>query len=284
MEELQSGSYRELNRFYNLNPMVVRKERFLKNSLDFIHSELRAQLSLIDSICRKYNITYYLHFGTLLGAVRHKGIIPWDDDVDLLFTSVELEKFKEAFNLENIKDYSISYEGGWVMKMRPTSDDMLCGVNRSSISTDFWVLSGVPKSLFIHKLRLLCIKMLQGMLKVKIEFNKGSLLNSLQGCTWVLGRLFSYKFKLKAYHRLLFMFDNSAVNYFVGNCEFKYLDRVYSKNAFRATESCLFDGMKLPIMSGYDEVLTKLYGDYLSLPEERERVPSHVAFSDSDSN
>ena len=53
-------------------------------------------LLAIDAVCKKHNIRYRLDSGTLLGAVRHKGFIPWDDDVDLCFLRAEWEKFAKV--------------------------------------------------------------------------------------------------------------------------------------------------------------------------------------------
>ena len=71
-----------------------------KLSLDEIHAELLEQLRDITAVCKKHNISYNMMCGSLLGAVRHKGFIPWDDDVDLLMTREEFQKFREIYPKE----------------------------------------------------------------------------------------------------------------------------------------------------------------------------------------
>ncbi len=66
---------------------------------DLQKAELRL-LKELDVVCRKHNIKYYVVDGTLLGAVRHKGFIPWDDDIDITMTRPEYEKFKEIADKE----------------------------------------------------------------------------------------------------------------------------------------------------------------------------------------
>ena len=62
-------------------------------SIDEVKQTELSILDYIDSVCKQHNITYYLAYGTLLGAIRHKGFIPWDDDIDIYMPRKEYDKF-----------------------------------------------------------------------------------------------------------------------------------------------------------------------------------------------
>ena len=64
-------------------------------------------LDVIDQICKKHDIQYALFFGTLLGAVRHRGFIPWDDDIDVLMSRDDYERFRRVWRAEAIEDYDL---------------------------------------------------------------------------------------------------------------------------------------------------------------------------------
>ena len=64
-------------------------------------------LKKIIDICEKYNLTYYAYWGTLLGAVRHQGYIPWDDDLDIAMKKDDYIKFLEVAKEELPKEYCI---------------------------------------------------------------------------------------------------------------------------------------------------------------------------------
>lgn len=80
---------------------------YSEKTLELLHSTLLEILSVVDKICRENNITYFLAEGTLLGAVRHRNIIPWDDDVDIEMPREDYERFLELAKNKLPKGYYI---------------------------------------------------------------------------------------------------------------------------------------------------------------------------------
>ena len=73
----------------------------------------------IDAFCKKHDITYYCAAGTVLGAIRHGGFIPWDDDIDILMTRSEFLRFVSAFEKDGPEDRAISfYEASLLISAR----------------------------------------------------------------------------------------------------------------------------------------------------------------------
>ena len=75
---------------------------------DEYKQEVKKVLAAIHDICSRHNIPYFVAFGTLLGAVRHKGFIPWDDDIDIIMPRDAYEKFCEIMPGETNEYYILS--------------------------------------------------------------------------------------------------------------------------------------------------------------------------------
>lgn len=72
-----------------------------------IQSILLPILEYIDKVCKDNNLRYSLAFGTLIGAIRHKGFIPWDDDIDIVMPRTDFDKLIEILEKEQNKKYKI---------------------------------------------------------------------------------------------------------------------------------------------------------------------------------
>ena len=83
----------------------------MSQSIKDVQNKILETMKYIDELCEKYNITYYIMGGTALGAVRHGGFIPWDDDLDIFMTIDNYEKFKYAFSKEKSNNFVLRING-----------------------------------------------------------------------------------------------------------------------------------------------------------------------------
>ena len=154
--------------------------------LKVIHNELLGQFADIIRICDSHEIPYNLMCGSLLGAVRHQGFIPWDDDIDLLMTREAFTRFEKVYNELCDDKYLLCYTNTWtprVMSKDPSVADVF---------TDIFILDYLPEGKLQKKIRLLTLKLLQGMLKRNVDYSRFSLPQKvLLFGTHVLGLPFS---------------------------------------------------------------------------------------------
>lgn len=116
----------------------------------------KLQLKMLEAVidvCKSNNITYYLGGGTMLGAARHKGFIPWDDDIDINFLRPDYDKLIGIFKKENYKlisIFDITGEFMWyqIVDTRTSivGDDKKYGVYMDLFPIDAW-----PNKLILHK-------------------------------------------------------------------------------------------------------------------------------------
>ena len=118
----------------------------------------------LDRVCRKHEIRYSLDGGTLLGAVRHKGFIPWDDDIDVIMTRAEYEKLFEVCKTELNKDKFFLqehrtdpyYRVGYPRIKRNNSTYIRAGQEKSKqrggVHIDVFVLDNMPESWILRRL------------------------------------------------------------------------------------------------------------------------------------
>ena len=118
----------------------------------------------VDRICRKYRIRYSLDGGTLLGAVRHKGFIPWDDDVDVIMLRKEYRKFQKACRKELdqsrffLQDYQTDpeYRWGYAKIRRKNTEYIRLGQEylkqKGGVCIDIFVVDNVPDQKVVRKI------------------------------------------------------------------------------------------------------------------------------------
>lgn len=253
------------------------------------HQELLLEmLKDIDTICKKHRISYQLFAGTALGAVRHHGFIPWDDDVDIIMLRSEYERFfSEAAGDFDKTRYFVQREHSehWPMpysKLRRNNTTCIEKYHPKDLKThqgvyvDIFPCDNLSDSALVRRMQFVVSKIIIA----KSLYARGYETNSVAKKLFMqVCRVFSLK-KLKA----ICVREKDQKTQFVHT--FFAAGRKYEKNIFPRTwieqsvEVQFEDGV-FPISAYYDELLTKLYGDYHALPSlEDRKCKEHVAFLD----
>ena len=234
-----------------------------------------AILEFIDEVCRKHQINYWLSSGTLLGAVRHGGFIPWDDDLDIEMLKSDYDKLMKVLPVElpdglvlqtshTDKNYVAPYS-----KIRETNS-IISEVN--NIGTNY-KYSGIYIDIFYlepmsYKLSWFASKLhgyMYGLSKVKNDRLglKQGLMRSL---------LFSLNYLLYPLLRI--------INKFFPSKEFRlalgsgFMGARITEDIFPLTE-IVFEGKRFKCPSNCDSYLARLYGNYMKLPDLT-RLNNHI--------
>ena len=242
-----------------------------KLTLDQIHAELLEQLRDITAVCQRHGISYNMMCGSLLGAVRHQGFIPWDDDVDLLFTREEFEKFRRVYPKECDPRFELTYLNTWTPRVMNSNPAL------AEAFTDFFILDRVPPEGLRRKWWFFRLHLLQGMLKRNVDYSRFSLKNRiLLWSTHILGLPFSTKWKTARYEKISTSVREGD-DLCMSNGAFELMTQIWHGDQFARKQTVPFEGVPVLIPEKYDEVLTILFGpDYMTPPPEAERVAKHL--------
>ncbi|MBE6052127.1 MAG: LicD family protein [Clostridium sp.] len=265
-------------------------------SLKRLHKDLLVLLLEVDRVCRKHNIKYFLSDGTLLGAVRHNGFIPWDDDVDIHMLRAEYERFcevcEEELNTEKffLQTQEIDKEYDWVYgKLRLKNTEFIRAgqehlKQKTGIFLDIFPIDNMTENemsqRIIDKVCNTCRRVLWA--KVGAVSAEKAVSRMWFKILRLIPRSFSiniFNFFTKFYNKKNTSFLKS--NNLVYRKGFKY---VFKKEWYESSIDMEFEGHMLPVPVGYDKILSLTYGDYMKLPPKSERrgrcFASHIIFLD----
>ena len=244
-------------------------------------------LKEVDRICKKHKITYYLGEGTLLGAVRHQGFIPWDDDIDVLMLRDEYERFLKLAGKDLKKQYRLQHstttENYWspFIKIRLLDNSFYRQAhikhltNENGPCLDIFPVDNVPK---------------QDSLGQKIQANKIKLFR--KALSFKLG---SYRPRRKLHHivkhtvgllpvptihRVLdktFKKYNNPNNKYAANLAsyYYYQNETTPIEWYGKPRMAKFEDGEFPIPCEAEKLLTSVYGDYMTPPPAEMQIIKH---------
>jgi lipopolysaccharide cholinephosphotransferase len=240
-------------------------------SLDLIHKELLGQMEDIIKVCSAHHIPYAMMCGSLLGAVRHKGFIPWDDDIDLIITREAYERFAAVYPKECDEKYLLSRTNTWTPRVM--SKDPLV----ADAFTDLFIMDYLPEGKLNRRVRLTLLRFIQGMLKKNVDYSRFSLPQRMAlFTTHILGLPFSVEQKT-AWYDSLSKRTKQGREVHMSNGAFGLLSMTWDPKLFDDLTEAPFEHLTVLIPRDYHTVLVKLFGtDYMTPPPESERVAKHL--------
>lgn len=253
----------------------------------------------VDRICNKHNIMYFLDSGTLLGAVRHNGFIPWDDDVDIAMLRTDYEAFLKVCQDELDSRYFLQTNETdpfypFAMARILYKQSRMLGYekvkHRTGYTLDIFVIDNASDSLLLQEVRVFVTKVLQGLCKscLVIDYDRYDSMwaKAAVFVTSSVGKLFPLKWLVKMQHVVATMCRSKNTKY---KCCLSYifseLGRRFPSRIFDDAMRVSFEGHLLPIPKGWHDSLTILYGNYMVPPPIEEQIPPHqsevIEFIDS---
>ena len=262
-----------------------------QGKLDTIHNILLGYLLEIDRICRKHDIKYFLAGGTLLGAVRHHGFIPWDDDADVMMLREDYDKFCDI--VQNELPDNLFYQVPNTEKVNHHVFSKI-RINNTLFATKFTgKFLNMHNGIFIdilahdntgnHKLSQK-LHIYMTLLTRSLVFNKWGGANIRSGgrhpflcaCANIVKKILPMKMLETFQYQTIKLYKHSRRSEYLYDGMGRNLRRgAFPKEWLSEAVLVDFEGYKLPIPKEYDKYLTYLYGDYNQMLPVSERRTSH---------
>jgi len=266
------------------------KNKLTKDELHRLHEIYIDFIVYFQKICDENGLMFYLCGGGCIGAIRHNGFIPWDDDIDIFMPRPEYEKLKvvwrekadnnrypicfpsKMFNNHNqfitIADANTTY-------IRPYQRDIDMP---HGLVLDIFPLDGYPSSSWKRKVQIFWALIYLLYCTQLIPKNNGFIKKIVSATLLkIVPKKFYYSIWSYA-EKQMSKHDFYKSEYVTEICAGPYyLKNKYPQLAFRKAILKDFEGLKLPVPVGYDEYLRIAFGDYMTMPPKEKQVGHHEA-------
>lgn len=245
-------------------------------------------LKIFDKICKKHHLNYSLSFGTLIGAVRHKGFIPWDDDLDVCMPRDDYEKFLNLDLSHEVPDY--------VKRIRKNDGDYIFPFTklidtRFHLETiymdesadkflwmDIFPVDGLPNTKFgfiILYSSIAFFRRIESLCNAKLGVGTTEFKRRAKKYLQPVAKLIGVRrcVKMIEYISQIYPLESAEYAGIVTGVWYipKWEKWKLKKVDFLMTETAVFEGQEFPVIAGWDKFLTAVYGNYLEFPPEEYR-------------
>ncbi|MBO5478790.1 MAG: LicD family protein [Clostridia bacterium] len=254
-------------------------------------------LKKVVKICEENNFRYFLTYGSMLGAVRHQGIIPWDDDIDIMMPRPDYEKIKKYFldNEEELKPLKIFDKSvvekypHMIIRISDQRYHLIFDNEKDydiGLFVDIYPIDGVgndfmaAKKLVKKTKRLASLCFLTGRKSFGVDNTKSikKMIIKFPAFLWA---------KLNGNNHYILKLDKLAKTYDYNNSKYvacvawppKIYDKekiVFTKEIMEETIDWKFENSEFKILKKYDEFLSANYGDYMTPPSEKGKKTNHT--------
>ncbi len=261
-------------------------------------------LDVFDAFCREHGLRYQLAYGTLIGAVRHKGYIPWDDDIDLVMPIEDYKRMTEIVNARNdngmmderyrladmFVESTVPYHQSFAKIYDTKTTANASGLRKDAgfkeaVFMDIFPVVGMPEDEALRDQMIAELDNVNTMLYWATKDVKPGNFNPIHPRSalrnmraWMASRKRTFSEWLSEYARILSRFPDATGAKAAYDIKSVFMDGsrfALDNNPWEPSITMEFEGRALPGPQRYDEMLSRFYGAYMELPPEDQRHPAH---------